>query len=456
MLKYFSFSELRALLALVGPILVTQVAQTANGFIDTVMAGAVGPNDLAAVAVGSGIWIPAYLFTAGILIANNPVIAQHLGAGEIKKIPVAVHQGIWIAVVLGILGFIFMRNVSPIIEMMNVDASIRPQIQAYCNGMSYSMPAAAFFLAIRSFCDALSKPHPVMIISVIGTILNIPFNYILIHGKFGLPAMGGVGCGYATSLVFWFMLISLALYVNAASIFKFAHPFRSFSAPDFPHIRKLIQLGLPIALAIFFEVSVFTLVSLFIGSLGARIVASHQITLNIASLSFMVPLSIAMASTIRVGEGIGAGQVNVVAQRCVTSLCLSLFIACFAATGMAFFAEQLTGIYTKEADIKKLAAELLTLAAIFQISDAMQANANGCLRGFKDTKMPMYLTLLAYWFIGMPSGYVLGMTSILTSPLGAHGFWIGLIIGLTCAASFLLIRLRSTYLRWSKSPLPMQ
>ncbi|HET8706383.1 MAG TPA: MATE family efflux transporter, partial [Pseudomonadales bacterium] len=249
-------------------------------------------------------------------------------------------------------------------------------------------------------------------------------------------------------------LVSLALYVNAAEQFRFAHPFRSFSAPDGRHIIKLAKLGLPIALAIFFEVSVFTLVSLFIGSLGARVVASHQITLNIASLSFMVPLSIAMALTIRVGEGVGAANVQMVAQRSVTGLCLSFFIACFAAAGMAGFADSLTAIYTQEPDIRQLAAELLTWAAIFQISDAMQANANGCLRGFKDTTAPMYLTLLAYWCIGMPSGYILGMTHFLTSPLGANGFWIGLVIGLTCAAGFLLIRLRTTFKRWAVSPSP--
>ncbi|HET8708182.1 MAG TPA: MATE family efflux transporter, partial [Pseudomonadales bacterium] len=161
MFKHFSFAELRALIALAGPILVTQIAQTANGFIDTVMAGAVGPNDLAAVAIGSSIWIPAYLFMAGVLIANNPVIAQHLGADESDKIPKAVHQGIWIAAVLGSAGFLFMRNVAPLLDLMEVDAAIRPSIQRYCDGMSYSMPAAALFLAIRSFCDALSKPHPV-------------------------------------------------------------------------------------------------------------------------------------------------------------------------------------------------------------------------------------------------------------------------------------------------------
>lgn len=456
MFKYFSFRELRALLALVGPIMVTQIAQTANGFIDTVMAGSVGPNDLAAVAVGSGIWIPTYLFIAGILIANNPIIAHHLGAGETKKIPVAVHQGIWIASVLGIAGFFLMRNVAPILDLMNVDPSFRHLTERYCVGMSYGLPASAFFLAIRSFCDALSKPKPVMVISVIGTLLNIPFNYVLIHGTFGLPALGGVGCGYATSLVFWVMFVSLALHVNSAEDFKFAHPFRSFSAPNFPLILKTIQLGLPIAFTIFFEISVFTLVSLFIGSLGASIVASHQIALNIASLSFMVPLSIAMALTIRVGEGIGAHQVKHVTERCVTGLVLSLFIACFAASGMALFSEQLTSIYSNDPNIKKLAGELLLFAAIFQISDAMQANANGCLRGFKDTTTPMYLTLLAYWCIGMPSGYVLGMTNLLTPALGAHGFWIGLVIGLSCAAIFLLIRLRNTFKRWSELQSPMQ
>jgi len=453
-LKLISVFELRALVTLAGPILVTQIAQTANGFIDTVMAGAVSPNDLAAVAIGSSIWLPAYLFMAGILIANNPVIAQHLGAGEEAKIPVAVHQGLWIALALGIAGFLFMRNVGPILELMAVDPAIRPMIQAYCKGLSFSMPAAAAFLAIRSFCDALSRPHPVMVISVIGTFLNIPLNYILIHGLFGLPALGGVGCGYATSLVFWLMLIMLAGYVNSADQFKFAHPFSSFSAPNPGHIKNLIKLGLPIALAIFFEVSIFTLVSLFIGSLGARVVASHQISLNIASLSFMVPLSIAMALTIRVGEGIGAGQVKWVAQRCVTGLALSFLIACFAAAGMALFAYELTGIYTQAADIRTLAASLLLLAAVFQISDAMQANANGCLRGFKDTAVPMYLTLLAYWGIGMPVGYLLGMTDLIGPARGAQGFWVGLTVGLSCAALFLLIRLQRTFSAWSESRSP--
>lgn len=433
--------ELLSLILLALPIATGQIAQTANGFVDTLMAGAVSPTDLAAVAIGSSIWVPVFLFMTGILIATTPTVAQLYGAKELSEIPPTVRQSLWLSLFIGILGMIAVRYAYLLLPLMDVDPALYPLTQGYLEGVSWGMPPVALYIVLRSFSEGMSHTKPMMLTSIMGLMINIPTNYILIFGKLGFPAMGGVGCGWSTAFVMWMMLIAMAIYVHKGKPFQLTPLFAKLEPPQVIPQLNILKVGLPIGFTIFFEVSIFSIIALLIGSLGADVVAGHQIAFNFASLTFMLPLSLAMALTIRVGQGIGSNNIHNTRFTCLVGIALTVMIAIGLSCFMTFGNHWIASIYTNDEQVRELAATLLLFAAVFQISDGLQAASSGALRGFKDTKIPMYFTLIAYWGMGLPLGYLLGMTDWFTSAMGAKGFWIGLVVGLTTAAVLLNSRL---------------
>lgn len=436
-------TEFKTLIRLALPIVVAQFAQTANGVVDTLMAGQLGPHDLAAVAVGSSIWVPVFLFLVGVMQGVTPFVARHHGAGNSPAVGGVVQQGIWMAVPLGLLGFVLLRSVEPVLALMDVQAELRPSIIGYLEGVSWGMPAITLFLSLRCLTEGMSFTRPVMVISLIGLTVNIPLNYIFMYGKFGLPAMGGVGCGWATGLVMWLMLALMITHCLLARNYQSTRWQQQFSKPRLSGILPLLKLGLPIGGAIFIEVSMFAVVALFMASIGTREVAGHQIALNVASLMFMIPLSLALALTVRVGFNLGRGHLPGVHHALQSGMALIVVLALVNSALMILFREHIAHLYTEDTAVIALASALLIFAAVFQLSDGLQVGANGVLRGLQDTTIPMLLTVVAYWLVGLPMGYVLGMTNWATpSPLGAQGFWIGLVAGLTVAAILLNIRVR--------------
>lgn len=434
--------ELSAQLAIALPILGGQLAQTANGFVDTLMAGRVSADDLAAVAVGASIWVPLFLFMTGVLMSATPILSRHLGGKAYHRINPLAQQGLWLGLGLGLLSALLLRGVAPVLVWMEVDPAIRPLVSGYLNALSWGMPAAAAMLALRSYTEAMNHTRPVLLISVTGLLINIPTNYILIHGKFGLPALGAVGCGWATALVMWSMAAMMATYTHRHPVYQRA-PFslkkRHFEPAS---LGYMLRLGLPVGLSIFFEVSIFAVIALLIGSLGAQIVASHQVALNFTSLIFMVPLSFSLAATVRVGHARGQGDPQAMAQAVRVALSITLAVGVTSALTLVVARHWIPRIYTDNPDVIALASYLLLFAALYQVSDAIQVCANGCLRGFEDTAWPMVMTLLAYWGLGLPVGYILGMTDWWYPAMGPAGFWIGLVTGLTAAAVLLGTRLR--------------
>lgn len=434
--------EFKTLIRLALPIVVAQFAQTANGFVDTIMAGRVGPGDLAAVAVGSSIWVPVFLFLVGVMQGVTPFVAQHHGAGETRSVGLVAQQGLWLALPLGLFGMLLLRSVEPVLVMMEVQAELRPLVVAYLEGVSWGMPAITLFLALRCMTEGMSHTRPVMMVSLLGLGLNIPANYVLIYGKLGLPALGGVGCGWATALVMWFMLACLTLYCLTVEYCQSTGWHHDFSRPDPAKLGQLIRLGLPIGLAIFIEVSLFCVIALFIASIGTQVVAGHQIALNLASMVFMIPLSISLALTVRVGFNLGLNNLTGIHHSLRGGLTLIVVLALVNSSLMILFREPLARIYTDDGDVIALACALMVFAALFQLSDGLQVGANGILRGLQDTTIPMLLTIVAYWCVGLPVGYILGLTDWVTPAMGAQGFWIGLVAGLTVAALLLNLRVR--------------
>ncbi len=433
--------ELRTLLLLSGPIIAAQISQSTMGFIDTVMAGRVSSVDLAAVAMGSSIWHPVFLFMLGILMAVTPSVAQLHGAGAREEIGHHVRQALLLGGVLSLAIIPVLRHAGPVLAWMNVDPVAAPKTLAYLNGISWGMPAIAGFFVLRHFSEGLSCSKPSMMVGLLALPLNATTNYVLIYGKLGLPAMGGPGCGWATALTLWFMFLVMLVIVRRGIVYQASRLFGALPRPDWQEIVQILRLGLPIGLSLFVEASIFAVIALLIGSLGADIVAAHQICLSFATLVFMVPMSIASAISIRVGWALGHGDIPLAKRAGYTGIALNACIALCTSTLCFLFPEPVAAIYTDNPQVRQLAVSLLTLGALFQVSDAIQVSTSGALRGYKDTRVPMFLLIFAYWGIGLPIGYSLGLTTLWGAPMGARGFWIGLIAGLTCAAVLLSLRL---------------
>ncbi|HQV40869.1 MAG: MATE family efflux transporter [Moraxellaceae bacterium] len=436
-----ALQEGRALLGLLAPILLSQLSQAAFGFVDTVMAGQVSPLDLAAVSLGASIWLPVVLLVSGILMATTPLVSAALGANRADSIPDTVHQALWLSLLLSVIGIVALLNVSPIFDWLETPAHLQSLTYGYLNAIAIGLPAAAIFAVLRNYCESMGHPMPVTIISVLGLLINIPVNYVFIHGKLGIPAMGGVGCGWASALVMWLMTLMLIGYVLMAPVLAKVRLMHQRSRPEWARMREFLKLGMPIGIAIFFEVSVFCVVAILISPLGELQVAGHQIALSVTSILFMFPLSLAFCMTIRVGHAYGAKDLNAILLTRKVGLSLTTGFAFLSAGFIVLARHQLTALYTNDLAVQALAANLLLFAAAYQVVDALQVGAAGSLRGLQDTRGPMVLTMVAYWVVAMPLGYVMGLTLVMGTRYGPHGFWTGLVVGLAVASVLLNWRL---------------
>lgn len=441
MQKYFT--EARQLLALAIPVIIAQVAQTAMGFVDTVMAGGYSATDMAAVAIGTSIWLPAILFGHGLLLALTPVIAQFNGSGRRDRIAHQVRQGFWLAGLVSILVMVVLWNAGHIINAMhNIDPQLAEKAVGYLRALLWGAPGYLFFQVARNQCEGLAKTKPGMVIGFLGLLVNIPINYIFIYGHFGMPELGGVGCGVATAAVYWVMFACMLSYIKRARSMRDIRNDSRFSKPDAEVLKRLIQLGLPIALALFFEVTLFAVVALLVSPLGIVDVAGHQIALNFSSLMFVLPMSLAAAVTIRVGYRLGQGSTLDAQTAARTGLGVGVCMATVTAIFTVLLREQIALLYNDSPEVVILASQLMLLAAIYQISDSIQVIGSGILRGYKDTRSIFFITFTAYWVLGLPSGYVLALTDLVVERMGPAGFWMGFIIGLTSAAILMMLRMR--------------
>ncbi|NQZ22016.1 MAG: MATE family efflux transporter [Colwellia sp.] len=432
----------KSLMKLAYPILIAQLVQNLMGFADTVMAGRVSAIDMAAVAVASSVWLPLILTIYGLVMALATIVAQLAGAKKFADVAKVTYQTAWIALSLGLLLIALYYVITPfVIDQIPLEAHLKQLLFDYLGYIVWGAPGFCLYLVLRNYSEGLSHTKPTMIISIIGLLINIPANYIFIYGEFGMPALGGAGCGIATAIVYWVMFLSMLTYCFVSKQLKHAPLFERFYWPQWSAIKEVLAIGFPISMALLFEVSLFAAVAIILVPFGAEVVASHQIAINFSGLVFMVPLSLAMAVTIQVGFAVGDNNLAKAKEICHYSLILSLIIAVGTALLTVVFRHEIAQIYTIDKEVIELAASLMFLAALFQFSDAIQVISAGALRGYKDTKSILYITFFSYWVIGLSLGLVLGLTNWIIEPIGPYGFWIGFIFGLTAAAILLAWRL---------------
>ena len=429
------------LLHLAWPLFIALITQMLMGVADTIMAGQYSADDMAAIAVGVSLINPLQFFLQGVALALVPLVGNAYGSGQSHKIPTYVSHMLVVVMTLSMLGASLHWYLPNILEWFSVPENMYPMTFEYAQWMLWGLPGFALYQVVRQTCEGLSITKPTMIIMLIGLFLNIPLNAIFVYGLGPIPAFGGPGCGIASFIVYWLMAIITFAYS------KYADSMRAFKIWESSSIRLsqlilILKLGLPISFTLLAEVTLFAAVALLVAPLGTVQVAAHQIAINFSSLVFMLPLSVGMATAIRLGHL--HGEHNPVQCRAtyfsavkITTL-MSVITACLTVAG----ANTIVKIYTLDSHIWPLATQVLFLGALFQISDAIQVVSGNALRGYKDTKWLFGISFASYWVIGLPLGYCLSLTDILLPAMGVKGFWIAIIIGLTFAAVAYTARIR--------------
>jgi multidrug resistance protein, MATE family len=425
--------ELTETLVLALPLIVSQLSAVGMNVIDAILAGHHAAETLGAVAVGASIWSLALVVAIGVTMAVPPSVAQLNGAGRRDAIGPLFRQSLWLAFGLGLLLWLGIRASGPLVRLIGVDAVLVDDVAGFLRAVSWGAPALAVFFTLRGMAAGIGITRPTMYFSLLALIVLGPIAYVLLYGGYGLPALGATGIGAATAIVLWLETIGFALYVLLHRDFADLNLVARFERPDWRAIGELLRIGVPMGVTVLMEAGLFIATTLTIGTLGADTVASHQVALNVASLFFMIPLGIAMATTVRVGHAVGRDDAAGVRHAGYAGIGLTFATQTVSGAIMLLLPATISAMYSGDATVVALAAQLMVLAALFQFPDGIQVAANGALRGLKDTRIPMFITAFAYWGVGMPVGWWLAFPHA----MGARGMWIGLIAGLGVAALLL-------------------
>ncbi len=439
-------AEIRRTLHLALPVMIGQLAVFSMNFVDTVMAGRLPDKEvsLAALGIGGAVWSSMLMFVLGTLMVVQPSVAQLDGADRKLEAAAQTRQALWIAVAFSVPYWFLCYFSEPLLTVFRIDPAIVPTAAAYLRAMSWGAPGLCLVFLLRFFSEGTGHTRPTMLYGVAGALLNIPLNYVLMFGKFGMPALGVVGCGIATSIVLWLQFLMLFIYLRTHRHYEPFELMSRLEKPDFRQIADLLKVGIPIAVAIFVEGSLFVGAALLIGRLGPVPAAAHLIAINFAALLFMIPVGLSSAISIRVGNAVGRQDHAGARYAGLIGFFIILVIQTISAALLFFFPELIVSLYTTDAVVAPLAVSLLFYAAIFQYPDGLQIVAAGALRGYKDTRRPVLYMVVAFWIIGLTLGYELTFGR----GMGPSGMWIGMIAGLSVAAVLMILRFNKTSRNW--------
>jgi len=426
--------ELRELLKLAGPLVVNNLSIAGMQFADAVMAGRLGAESLAAVAVGASVWFFGFAFFLGVLMAISPIAARHYGAGNPELIGRYTRQGMFLGLVAGaaLIALAYL-TVGPLLRRIGVDEGFRDLTVGYVQAIVWGGPGIFMFLALRFTTEGIGLTRPIMYASVFSLVCNVFLNYVFMFGHFGAPALGAVGCGLASAITMWAIMLVLAVYMMMSRQYR---PLAIFTRlghirPD--ALREIVVLGVPIAITITAEAGLFNAVSILMGTRGAAIAAAHQISINFAATMFMIPLALSSAITVRVGHALGSGNAEAARHGgAIGIVSCAVFMSCSAAF-LLVFRDAVVDLYTSDPSVQAIAISMLLMAAVFQVADGVQIGAAGALRGYKDTRLPMLINIVAYWVMAFPLAYL----ATVTYRLPPAYTWGGFVVGLGTAAILL-------------------
>ncbi len=431
-------NESKSLFVLGWPLIVNNVIIGLTTFIDFVMAGKLGTRDLAGVGVGNTLWAFLFLAGMGVMMAMNPITAQLHGAEKSREIGEAGRQCLWLSLFIAIVVFATMQlSGASTMRLIGIEEELIPLADGYLKALSFGTFAIFGFLGLRFISEGIGHTKPIMLIALIGLVTNATGNYILMFGNFGAPKLGVVGCGYATAFSMWVSLIVMVIYIVARkSTYARLELFKHFEWPHWGRIKEFLRLGLPIGGSMTAEIGLFSAAGLIMGTLSTVEAAAHSVAINYAATMFMVPLALHSALMIRVGQTVGSGNIVQARYSGWVGIILCGGFMTLSAIVLLIFRGPITTLYVDDPEVRAVATQLLLLAMIFQIVDGIQVGAAGALRGFKDSTVPMYINIFAFWVIGFPVAWIAG------TKLGfrGEGVWGGLAVGLTVAAVLLCWR----------------
>jgi MATE family multidrug resistance protein len=429
-------SESRATLTLAIPIMAGQVSQMVMGLIDSAMVGGVGVLPLAASAFANNVLMVPFVFGIGLLTSLSVRASQSHGAGDNRESGEVLRHGMAMAAVAGLLMTFLAWVLSFHLDKFGQPADVVVEARTYLLLMGLSIVPAMLALGLKQFCEALNNPWPPTLILLAAVPLNVLFNWLLIYGNLGFPAMELAGAGYATLLARIIAFVLIVVYVWRSASLRPSLPVNWRDKWEGERFASLLRIGIPAALQVSLEVGAFALGGLFAGWLGKDSLAAHQIALACAGTTFMLPLGLAIATTIRIGQAIGSGDLQRVRPIGFNSFALALVSMALTATLFWIFADPIAGSFVKDQNVALLAARLLVITALFQLFDGLQVVGAGALRGLSDATMPMVFCFVAYWLVGVPLGYY----AAFSLEWGVAGIWGGFALGLACIAVLLVWR----------------
>jgi multidrug resistance protein, MATE family len=434
--------EFRPMLRLAAPLALTELGWLMMGFVDTVMVGRLpdSATALGAVSLGTTLFYTIGIFGSGIFLGLDTLLAQAYGAGKVEECHRTLWSALYLAFALAPLLMILVLALLPLFPHIGLAPAVVAQAVPFLKALIWSTLPLSLYFVLRRYLQAMGIVKPVVFALVSANLVNVAGNYLLVFGHFGLPRLGVTGSGWSTCVSRIYMALILALAVIYYDRKRQSGLWLASRRLDVDRIRELLRLGLPAASQLLFEIGGFTAATYMIGELGPVPLAGHQIALNVASFTYMVPLGIGSAAAVRVGQAVGARDVHGAARAGWTAL---LYAVCFMACAglcLFLFGYQIARIYTPQVEVIRAGATLLIVAAVFQLFDGLQVVATGALRGAGNTRTPMLANLLAYWVIGLPLGALL----CFKLRWGAVGMWIGLCLALVLIGSVLAVVWRWT------------
>ncbi|WP_153111931.1 MATE family efflux transporter [Propionivibrio limicola] len=417
------------------PMLIAQLASMGMMVIDTVLLGHFGTEDLAAVAVGGGIYIAIILALAGVVQAVSPTVAHLKGAGRDDEMAGALHQGFWLALFLSVPGFLCLLYPDPLLALSRIEPAVETKARAYLAMLAWGVPASLLYRTFYAFCIAVGLPRPLMVISLCCTLAHGLLAGALVTGAWGGAGLGALGCGISNALIGWLALGAGIAYMVRSRHLTAYRLLHGWKAPHLAAQKALLKLGLPMGLSSFVEISAFTLIALFVAQLGAPVVAGHRVVANLAGICYMLPLSLAVATLAQVG--LAAGASDWVRARASALAGITIASALSSALGLLLWLIQkpLVTAYTNDPAVREVCLSLIVYMAAYQIFDAAQTVAAHALRGYKITFVPMLVHISGFWGLGLFGGWWLAFRT--DAPMGAAGFWLASLLSLVFATALL-------------------
>lgn len=421
------------------PVMLSQLGQVLVGVADSMMVGRLGAVPLAAASLANSIFFVVLMFGIGVSMAITPLVAMADGSKRSKRISRLFNHGFLLNMGVGLMLFLLIVLASPMLNYLNQPDEVVQLAIPYLAIITMSLIPFMFFQTFKQFVEGLSQTKQAMYITILCNGVNVFLNWVLIFGNLGFPAMGLNGAGIATLISRVLMGLAMAYYVGKSRRYKSFHLSFRLKGLSFPMLSKLIKIGVPTGFQFIFEVGAFSTAAIMMGWIGVNALASHQIAINLASVSYMMASGLSAAAMVKVGNQLGKQDIKTLREAGFTVFAMVAMFMSISAVIFILGKNFLPALYIDDPDVIRLSASLLIVAAFFQLSDGIQVVGLGALRGMSDVKIPTIVTLIAYWVIGLPVGYILAFYA----GLDELGIWYGLLLGLTITGVMLLYRFHS-------------